>query len=56
MVLSYRDLEAGGPPRRSLCKRFPPPPLEKLVHKTVQWNIIIIIIVVVIVIDDDTYY
>ena len=45
---------------------FRPPPIEKLVPKTVQWNIIIIIIniiiiiiiiaVVVIFVDDDTYY
>ena len=31
VVLSYKDLE-----------HFPPPPLEKLVLKTVQWNVIII--------------
>ena len=43
VVLSYKDLEL-----------FPPPPLEKLVLKTVEWNVIIIVVVVVV--DDNTYY
>ena len=49
------------PERCSWREHFPPPLLEKLVLKTVQWNviiiiiIIIIIIVVVVVVDDYTY-
>ena len=47
VVLSYKDLD-----------QFPSPTIEKLVLKTVHWNVIIIIVVdvVVVVVDDDTYY
>ena len=40
------------PERCSWREHFPPPLLEKLVLKTVQWNVIIIIINVVVVDDD----
>ena len=46
------DLEAGIP-QLMRCEHFPqhhwPGPLDKLVLKTVQWNVIIIIIIVVVV-------
>ena len=38
------------PESRSWCEYFPPPQLEKLVLKTVQWNVIIKIIVIVVVV------
>ena len=43
---------------RSWCDYFPPPSLEQLALKTIQWNviIIIIIIIIIIVVDDDTHY
>ena len=43
---------------RSWCDYFPPPSLEQLALKTIQWNVIIIIIIIIIivVVDDDTHY
>ena len=44
---------------RSWCDYFPPPSLEQLALKTIQWNVIIIIIIIIIIIvvvDDDTHY
>ena len=40
---------------RSWCDYFPPPSLEQLALKTIQWNVIIIIIIIIVV-DDDTHY
>ena len=40
---------------RSWCDYFPPPSLEQLALKIIQWNVIIIIIIIIVV-DDDTHY
>ena len=41
---------------RSWYDYFPPPSLEQLALKTIQWNVIIVIIIIIVVVDDDTHY